>query len=61
MIRPPLFQVQTKLNTKPVSKVMGNLLYHMATRFKGSQERASMLLEYICTEEVCTEQQLSGD
>ena len=39
---------------------MGNLLYHMATRFKGSKERASMLVEYISTSKLTTEQQLTG-
>lgn len=39
---------------------MGNLLYHMATRFKGSRDRASMLLKYISSGKISTEQQLSG-
>ena len=60
-IRSPFFQVQAQLNSEPVSKAIGNLLYHMATRFKGSPERASILLEYICAGKLCTEQQLSGE
>ncbi len=39
---------------------MGNLLYHMATRFKGSKERASTLIEYISSNKITTEQQLTG-
>lgn len=55
-----VFQVQIKLNSNCVSKVTGNLLYHIATRFKGSPERASLLLDYVCTEKIATEQQLTG-
>jgi hypothetical protein len=55
------FQAQARLNGTSVTKVMGNLLYHMATRYKGPQERGSVLLECICAEKVCTEQQLTGE
>jgi len=55
-----VLQTRAKLNSDSVPKVMGNLLYHLATRFKGSKERASMLLDYIATGKVGTEQQLTG-
>lgn len=55
-----MFQTRAKLGDDSISKVMGNLLYHMATRFKGSKERASMLLDYISGGKLTTEQQLSG-
>lgn len=54
------FQAREQLNSDAISKVMGNLLYHMATRFKGSKGRASMLLKYISSGKIGTEQQLSG-
>lgn len=53
-------QARSKLDGAPVSKGVGNLLYHTATRFKGSKVRASMLLDYITSEKLVTEQQLSG-
>ena len=43
-----------------VDKAMGNLLYHMATRFKGSEERTSLLLDYVCGKKICTELQITG-
>jgi len=39
---------------------MGNLLYHVATKFKGSRERASMLVKYIGQEKLKSELQLNG-
>lgn len=53
-------QTRDKLGSEPISKVVGNLLYHIATRFKGSGSRASMLLDYVSTGKLVTEQQLSG-
>lgn len=55
------FQIQAKLSSTSVSKVIGNLLYHVATRFKGSAERVSIFLDYICAGQITTEQQLSGE
>ena len=43
-----------------VGKETGNLLYHMATRFKGSQVRCAMLLEYVCSKKISSEPQLTG-
>ena len=44
-----------------MDKKVGNLLYHMATRFKGSEERAAMLLEYVCDLRISSGEQLSGE
>ena len=44
-----------------VDKAVGTLLYHIATRFRGSQERAAMLAEYVCEGKVNTEVQLTGE
>ena len=44
-----------------VDRSVGTLLYHIATRFRGSQERAAMLAEYVCGGKVTTEVQLTGE
>ena len=36
------------------------MLYHLATRFKGSAERRDMVLGYICSKKIASEPQLSG-
>ena len=38
-----------------VDKATG--IYHMATWFKGSEERTSLLLNYVCGKKICTEPQ----
>ena len=43
-----------------LEKSIGNLLYHTATRFKGSETRRIFLLTYICSVQIATEQQLTG-
>ena len=40
---------------------VGTLLYHIATRFRGTQERAAMLVEYVCGGKVAGEVQLTGE
>ena len=55
-----LFQLQNELGGRAVSKGTGNLLYHVATRFKGRKERASMLVKYISLEKLTSELQLTG-
>ena len=39
---------------------VGKLLYGVATRFAGSQERTALLLSYICSRKLTNEQQLTG-
>ena len=53
-------QARSQLGADGVDKVMGNLLYHMATRFKGPEERSSMLMVYICSRRIATEPQITG-
>ena len=54
------FQARIKIDDGAINKVVGNLLYHMATRYKGSKERLTMLLEYVCSERLTSEPQLTG-
>ena len=44
-----------------VDRSAGTLLYHIATRFRGGQERAAMLVEYVCGGKVTGEVQLTGE
>ena len=53
-------KLRGKLGEPPITKAMGNLLYHIATKFKGSRERASMLVEYVGFEKLKSELQLNG-
>lgn len=53
-------QARSKLGADRVDKVVGNLLYHMATRFKGPEERSAMLMVYICSRKIATEPQITG-
>ena len=39
---------------------MGTLLYHIATRFKGSDDRVDLLLQYVCDNRIASEPQLTG-
>ncbi len=43
-----------------MTKSMGNLLYHMATRFKGSETRAALVVDYVCSDKLTSEPQLAG-
>ena len=43
-----------------MSKVVGNLLYHVATRFKGSPARAGLLLACVCDGRISGGEQLTG-
>ena len=49
------------MGSQAISKGMGNLLYHIATRFKGHRGRASMLVKYIAEEKLTSELQLAGE
>ena len=40
--------------------MIGSLIYHMATRFKGSEERSAMLMTYVCSKKIATEPQITG-
>ena len=44
-----------------VDRSVGTLLYHIATRFRGAQERAAMLVGYVCGGKVTGEVQLTGE
>ena len=59
-VRLNLFQARSKVNSDAILKEMGKLLYHLATRFKGSTDRQFMLLDYICSKRIASEPQLSG-
>lgn len=41
-------------------KPLGNLLYHIATRYKGPDGRVSMLVGYVCAKKLTTEPQTTG-
>ena len=56
---PSQLQVQERLGDA-IDKATGNLLYHMATRFKDSEKRTSFLLDYVCGKKICTELQITG-
>ncbi len=43
----PLLQAREQCGSH-VNRPVGTLLYHIATRFRGSKERAAMLAEYVC-------------
>ena len=53
-------QARQILGERKLEKSIGNLLYHTATRFKGSETRRIFLLTYICSMQIATEQQLTG-
>jgi glutaminyl-tRNA synthetase len=53
-------QARMILGDHPLEKSVGNLLYHTATRFKGSETRRMFLLTYICSQQIATEQQLTA-
>lgn len=55
-------QAQSRLEAGggSLDKSQGNLLYHLATRFKGTQPRLEMVLEYICDRRIASEPQLTG-
>lgn len=36
------------------------MLYHIATRYKGSQENTELLINYVCTDKITSELQLNG-
>lgn len=36
------------------------MLYHIATRYKGSQENSKLLIKYICSNKITSELQLNG-
>ncbi|XP_065911803.1 glutamine--tRNA ligase-like [Dysidea avara] len=50
----------TTLCSGHISKQIGVLLYHVATRFKGSQDNTKLLLSYVCTEKIVSELQLNA-
>lgn len=54
-----ILQVQERLGDA-IDKATGNLLYHMATRFKDSEKRTSFLLDYVCGKKICTELQITA-
>lgn len=43
-----------------ISKQVGNMLYHIATRFKGSQENTKLLIDYVCSNKITSELQLNA-
>ena len=43
-----------------IDKATGNLLYHVATKFKETSEKISTVVEYICTKKITSEAQLTG-
>lgn len=53
-------QTQQALNGSKVTKSIGNLLYHMATRYKGFDSRSEFIVNYICAEKLTSEPQLTG-
>ena len=56
----PLLQAREQCGDH-VDRPVGTLLYHIATRFRGSKERAAMLAEYVCGGKVTAEVQLTGE
>ena len=54
------FKARSILGDGAVDKMIGSLLYHMATRFKGSEERSAMLMTYVCSKKIATEPQITG-
>ena len=56
----PLLQARERCGDH-VDRPVGTLLYHIATRFRGSKERAAMLAEYVCGGKVTAEVQLTGE
>ena len=43
-----------------IDRVMGKLLYQVATRYEGSDANRDMLVEYVCGGKLTNEPQLSG-
>ena len=52
--------MQAKSLCNEIDKQLGNKLYQIATRFKGSNERAELLVEYVCNGKLVTEPQMIG-
>ena len=54
-----LFQANS-LYSEGFDKSTGNLLYHIATRYKGPEGRINLLVNYVCAKKLTTEPQATG-
>ena len=54
--------VQAKLLCNgELERSTGNLLYHIATRYKGPEGRTSLLVNYVCAKKLTCEPQATGE
>ena len=54
-----LFQANS-LRNGGFDKSIGNLLYHIATRYKGPEGRINLLVNYVCAKKLTSEPQATG-
>lgn len=62
LLHHPLLPTKAKIKVGgELDKTVGSLLYHLATRFKGQPDRASVILDYVCARKIASELQLTGE
>ena len=55
-----MYIIQARTHSNDISRQVGNKLYQIATRFKGSDERVWLLVQYVCEGKLATEPQMTG-